>query len=294
MSLAPHDTFKFLILLVKLVFFESVWNCDFFSLIFFLDNHLGSIYDGVVGCRLSTQEISYMNHLSFEKEFVPEIPLLLVHQITRFLTDAIIEGQLKGGQRLVENELQRKFKVSRAPIRESFRILEKKGLVVIIPHRGTFVRTIDQKKIEENFAIRAYLEAYAAGSATGQLSDEDTRNLESAFSEIAQAIETENFLNYIKAHYEFHKAFIKASRNDTLIGIIENIAILPLWYKFMLSYVRENYEYCVKVHGEILYLFQKREAAKVEALVKEHILKALGWFLEFLAARDGKELGMQV
>jgi len=234
-----------------------------------------------------------MNYLSFRREFVPQIPVPLVDQIASFLTDAIIEGQLKGGQRLVESELQRQFKISRAPIRESFRVLEKKGLVVIIPHKGTFVRKLDQKKIEENFAIRAYLEGFAASSATAQLNDEDIRSLESAYSGMTQAVRTKNFADYIRAHYDFHNAFIKASRNDTLIGIIENLAILPLWYKFILSFVRENSEYCTQIHGEILSFLQKREAARVEALVKEHILKALDWFLKFLASRGGEESVIQ-
>jgi DNA-binding GntR family transcriptional regulator len=55
--------------------------------------------------------------IMFEKEFSPQYPISLVEQITEFLTNAIIEGQWESGQRLVENELQRKFGISRAPIR---------------------------------------------------------------------------------------------------------------------------------------------------------------------------------
>jgi DNA-binding GntR family transcriptional regulator len=88
-----------------------------------------------------------------EEEFRPQYPVSLVEQITDFLTNAIIEGKLIGGQRLVENELQRTFGISRAPIRESFRILEKNGLLVNIHRKGTFVRKITQKDVEENFPI---------------------------------------------------------------------------------------------------------------------------------------------
>lgn len=56
-----------------------------------------------------------------------------------------MEGKLRGGERLVENELQRTFKISRGPIREAFRILKKNGLIVTIPRKGTFMRKIIQK-----------------------------------------------------------------------------------------------------------------------------------------------------
>jgi len=68
-----------------------------------------------------------------EKNFSPRYPIPLVQQIAEFLANAIIEGLLKNGKRLVENQLRRKFKISRAPIREAFRVLEKNGLVCIIP-----------------------------------------------------------------------------------------------------------------------------------------------------------------
>ena len=73
-----------------------------------------------------------MESFPIAKEFSPRYSVSLVEQITEFLTGAIVDGWLKGGQRLGENELQRKFGISRAPIRESFRILVKKGLVTTI------------------------------------------------------------------------------------------------------------------------------------------------------------------
>jgi DNA-binding GntR family transcriptional regulator len=107
------------------------------------------------------------------KTFKPQFQVPLVNQLTEFLTNAIIEGNLKEGQRLVENELQRTFGISRAPIRESFRILEKNGLVNTIPRRGSFVRNVTQKDVEENFPIRAYLESLAARLAVQNLTPED-------------------------------------------------------------------------------------------------------------------------
>jgi DNA-binding GntR family transcriptional regulator len=78
------------------------------------------------------------------REFSPKYSISLVEQITEFLTQAIMDGQFESGERLVENELQRRFGVSRSPIRESFRVLEKKGLVNNVPRKGTYVRKISR------------------------------------------------------------------------------------------------------------------------------------------------------
>ena len=61
--------------------------------------------------------------------FTPRFPATLTEQITRYLTQAITSGRFDSGERLVEHELKRQFGVSRGPIREALRILEKNGLV---------------------------------------------------------------------------------------------------------------------------------------------------------------------
>ncbi len=223
-----------------------------------------------------------------KKAFIPKYPVSLVEQITEFLTNAILEGRIENGQRLVENELQKKFGISRAPIRESFRILEKLGLVVIIPRKGTYVRKITQKDIEENFPIRACLEGLAARLATSNVVPKDIEGMELALSRMTEEARNNNFKSYFKYHNEYHEIFINASRNDTLIEIIENLRRQAVWFRFSYLWHQENFEYAIRVHREILDLFIKKEAERVEALVKEHILIALERFLQFLVSKNEK------
>lgn len=233
-----------------------------------------------------------MNDLVIEKEFCPQYTVSLVEQITEFLTSAILEGQIKGGQRLVENELQRRFGISRSPIRESFRILERKGLVVNIPRKGTFVRQITQKDIEENFPIRASLEGLAARLALPFLGKRDLEKMESALSKMTEVLQKNNFSSYLKYHSEYHNVFIYACKNDTLIGILENLRRQAHWFRFSYLYVQEAYPYAIQVHRQILDLFHEKDIDRLEALVKEHILIALDRFIQFLASKqeEGKVL----
>lgn len=232
-----------------------------------------------------------MNSLNLEKEFNPQFSASLTEQITEFLTNAIIEGQLIGGQRLVENELQRRFGISRAPIRESFRILEKNGLVVSILRKGTYVRRITKKDVKENFPIRACLESLAARMAVSNLKPENTEVMELDLSRMTKAAEENDFTSYLKYHQDFHEIFINASKNDALIGILENLRRQALWFRFSYLYVQENYEYGLRVHREILDLFiKKKDPDRLEKLVKDHILIALDRFLQFLASKNGERI----
>ena len=87
-------------------------------------------------------------------------PHVLGEQVSHILMEAILEGVLRGGDQLVEVELQKQFGVSRSPLREAFRDLEKKGLVVIIPRKGTYVKQVNRKDIEDNFMHRGWLKRW--------------------------------------------------------------------------------------------------------------------------------------
>ncbi len=228
-----------------------------------------------------------MDSFIIEKEFNIQYPILLVEQISEFLTNAVIEGHLHSGQRLVETELQRKFGTSRGPIRESFRILEQKGLVVIIPRKGTFVRTITQKDIEENFPIRSYLESLAARLAVSNLGPKDIEGMEIALSRMRGAAERNDFKSYLKYHSEYHELFINVSKNDTLIEILTNLRRQAIWFRFSYLYIQESFEYALRVHREIIDLFIKKDIDPLEALVREHIMIALDRFLQFLKSKNG-------
>lgn len=88
--------------------------------------------------------------------------LTLVHQIANVLKDSILTGKLKGGDQLLEDKLKHDFDVSRTPLREAFRVLEKEGLVEILPWKGAFVKRISRNDVKEIFPLRANLEGLAA------------------------------------------------------------------------------------------------------------------------------------
>ena len=94
------------------------------------------------------------------------------------LRKAILKGELKPGERLMEIALAERLGVSRTPVREAMRKLELEGLVSIIPNKGAYVTGITRKDVEDIYAIRSLLEGLCARWATAYITEKQLDALE--------------------------------------------------------------------------------------------------------------------
>lgn len=211
-------------------------------------------------------------------------PSGLLDQICNSLADAILGGRLLGGERLLETELQKVFLVSRTPIREAFRILEKKGLVQVIPRRGTFVRNVTLEDIEECFSIRSVLEGLAARKAYLRNAPEFHRDVEESFSKLEIAAGRGDASMTQQMVYLFHKTFILASKSKRVIDILRNVPIHFMWKRFVWHYSEKDLESVGERYSVILGLFldKKSGGERVEKHIKLHVEWAGKKFIRYL------------
>ncbi len=211
-------------------------------------------------------------------------PVGLGAQVAETLTSAILKGEYKGGDQLVEQDLQAHFEVSRSPLREAFRELEKKGLVDILPRRGTFVKRITRKDIEENFPVRAVLEGTAAKLAANNMTQRELTRMSEALGQMEAAVRSNDTQTYYTHHLIFHEIFIDLSGNDLLINTLKTLRMQSLWHLFSFQYYQEDLKKAFLVHKEILALFKDPDAdhKKIRDLVENHIYVALERFLTYL------------
>ena len=197
----------------------------------------------------------------------------LIDQICDKLTDFILKGDLEGGEQLKEDELRKFFQVSRSPIREALRELEKRGLIVIRPRRGAFVKKVTMKDIEQNFITRSVLEGLAARQAHTGMSDEERNSLEHTLKEMETAAEERDKNQFINCITQFHKIFIKGSGNSVVINSLKNIPVHVSWERFMVAYTDKEMKNSVRDHREMLKVFQHRQAdpTTIENIVRKHL-----------------------
>jgi DNA-binding GntR family transcriptional regulator len=219
-----------------------------------------------------------------EQKKIKNKPTGLGVQIAEMLKQAILEGDFKGGDQLGEHDLQVRFGVSRSPLREAFRELEKLGLVEIIPRKGSFVRRISRKDIEGNFPVRAALEGLAAELAAKNMTKNTLDRLEDILEEMKKATRDEDIRRYYTYHLQFHEIFIERAENELLINTLGRFRMQSLWHRFSYQYYQEDLEKSFQVHQDILDSFKdpKMDPEKIRILVEYHINEALNSFLVYL------------
>jgi DNA-binding GntR family transcriptional regulator len=133
--------------------------------------------------------------------------------VARKLRAAIMSGNLKPGQRLVERELCEMMGVSRPSIREALRLLEADGLVNTVPHRGPMVSTISLEEARQLYAARAVLEGFA-GRECARLHDPAVvRKIGEALGRLKIALAESDMIAVLEAKTDFYAALIGGCRN---------------------------------------------------------------------------------
>lgn len=212
----------------------------------------------------------------------------LGHQVAEILSSEILEGKVSGGDRLIEQDLQATFGVSRSPLREAFRELEKKGLVEIIPRRGTFVKTVTRRDIIDHFPVRAALEGLAAMLAHSSLSDEERALLKNELAAMEAAVTSGDTKLFYKHHLAYHELFINGSGNELLIVTLKTLRMQSMWHRFSYQYYQEDLQRSYQVHKQILDLMldPTADSMRLRELVEDHINRAVKNFLIYVEQHE--------
>jgi len=142
-------------------------------------------------------------------EDVPTVRAIVAQK----LREAIMSGNLKPGQRLVERELCEMMGVSRPSIREALRLLEADGLVNTVPHRGPMVSTISLEEARQLYAARAVLEGFA-GRECARLHDPVVvRKIGEALTRLKAALAESDMIAVLEAKTDFYAAMIGGCQN---------------------------------------------------------------------------------
>lgn len=216
-------------------------------------------------------------------------PIGMAQGISSTITRAILDGILKGGQRLVEAELQKQFKVSKSPIREALRDLEKKGLISLIPRKGAIVKAVTAKEIMENYEIRSLLEALAARKGYERMLDEHLDELKRAFSLMKRDAEMNNASEYWEHHQFFHDSYLKSADNQILREILTRLRMHNAWYQT--QFFSKNLKRDLLTHTNILRHFTQRDISskEIEIAMKHHVQLGLEAFKKYIKKmEDGK------
>ena len=191
--------------------------------------------------------------------------------VFRTLRQAILTGEMKPGERLLEIHLANKLGVSRTPIREAIRMLELEGLVIMVPRRGAQVAQITEKSMSDVLAVRCALDELAVELACERISEEEKRELEDACGEFEKATVTKQVHVIAKADVEFHDIIFKAAGNPRLTQMINNLA--EQMYRYRFEYIKDEtqHQMLIEEHRRICESISNRDVAAAKEAIRVHI-----------------------
>ena len=187
------------------------------------------------------------------------------------LREAILKGELKPGERLMELQLAAKLGVSRTPIREAIRMLEQEGLAVTIPRKGAEVAKMTEKDMEDVLQVREALDMLAASIACELITEEALSELVQAMEDFEKSIETKEVKKIAEMDERFHDIIYQATGNPKLVNILNNLR--EQMYRYRVEYLKDesHYPLLLEEHREIVDAFGKKDKEKVSACMSKHV-----------------------
>ncbi len=188
------------------------------------------------------------------------------------LREAILKGELKPGERLMELQLAEKMGVSRTPIREAIRMLEQEGLAVTIPRRGAQVAGMTEKDMEDALEIRAALDELAVQLACDAITDEQLKQLKLAMKSFEESTRSGDVKRIAQADVEFHDAIYTATGNEKLVSMLNNLR--EQVYRYRVEYLKDEkgYPSLIEEHEELYAGIAKRDKEHVSRVMKRHVV----------------------
>ena len=198
------------------------------------------------------------------------------------LRQAILRGELKPGERLMEIQLANKLGVSRTPIREAIRKLELEGLVLMIPRKGAEVAEITEKNMLDVLEVRRALEELAVKLACERITEEEIQELKDAADAFQKILSAKDITKIAEADEAFHDVIFKSTGNDRLIQLLNSLR--EQMYRYRLEYLkREEYHpQLLEEHQQIIDRITRKDQSEAAELIDRHIGNQVDVMLEMI------------
>jgi len=213
---------------------------------------------------------------------------VLTDDVADSIREAILSGRLKGGDRLIEDDLAESLNVSRGPIRQAIFRLEQEGLVVHETHRGATVAKVSIEDAADIYSLRKALERLAIGTACLRANAEDLAPIEAIlllFQSIPRASITRR--RVAELDIDFHDALFRAAHHARLYRAWEALRSQIFVFLLLRDGLPDDYlTSWYRDHSRLLDLVRAGDRAAAEAAIEEHLDGAYARLREHMTAES--------
>lgn len=196
-------------------------------------------------------------------------PATLGQSVYEALLELVVAGRLRPRQHLVETQLASQLGVSRQPVRDALRRLQREGWVEFRPNGGAFVHVPSRHEVDELLAVRALLEVEAARLAARRASQRQLARLLGICREGEAAVRDSDIERFSAANYGFHAALADFAGNTVLVQLWRIVAQRARWHYHKVVPVRAR-DSCAE-HREIAQAIAARDEGRAAGAARVHI-----------------------
>lgn len=203
-----------------------------------------------------------------EDKRIPRV--VLSDRVKEYIVEAVLSGELKPGDRIVESSMARQLGVSQAPVREAIRDLVLLGFLESQPYKGTSVRSFTPEELWESYTVRAALESLAARLAATRLTEEDAAALQTILDEMMETAGRQDLDRLLQLDNHFHETILQISRNRTLYQLWKTLQY-GTWS--IVTYRMSSYDpaYLASRHQDLLKALKSGDPEAAMHAMQHHI-----------------------
>jgi len=191
---------------------------------------------------------------------------------------AILSGQFKPRERLVETDLMTRFGFGRAKIREALKELELKGLVRNNFYRGAVVADLTVEEVEAIYFVRIILEKAAARLILKVIKQADIRNLKKILNNVESHMQRKSEQMFEKDS-EFHRAIFRICGNECLYEMIDSLNKKAHIVRYNAWFSPQRIEQSIQEHREIISAIEKDDRLELDRLIGKHLMSSKNTYL---------------
>lgn len=194
-----------------------------------------------------------------------------VESLLQILEADILRGAYAPGDRLDEQQLARRFKVSRTPVREALRHLASSGLIDMRRHQGAIVKQLTFAELSEMFQVMAELEGLCARLAARRIGPDERVRLRRFHELCKTCLGKLDHEGFFEANNDFHEVIFQASRNNFLIEEASALRKRVNPYRRYITYQPGRMAQSVREHDRVVGAIESGDGEAAHRLMREHV-----------------------
>jgi DNA-binding GntR family transcriptional regulator len=199
----------------------------------------------------------------------------LVDEVAQVLREGIYAGRFAPGARLRQEELAAQLDVSRTPLREALRILEREGLVAVEHNRGVRVISADHATLLAAYDLREVVDGLAARLAARNRGAAVAPQLRAIVEKQRKALSPWSPARHTAGNVDFHRTIIEASGNEYVAGQLPLVHMTARVFAPVAHIGPERAEPAIEEHAAILDAIERGAEDDAERLARAHIRRTI-------------------